>query len=67
MRNSASTAVAELVALLKKNPGKYNFGSIGNGSLSHLAMEASGSTRNVSHRSANTRPRTGPARRARYP
>ena len=22
------------------NPGKYNFGSIGNGSLSHLAMEA---------------------------
>jgi tripartite-type tricarboxylate transporter receptor subunit TctC len=33
-------SVAELVALLKKNPGKYNFGSIGNGSLSHLAMEA---------------------------
>jgi tripartite-type tricarboxylate transporter receptor subunit TctC len=32
--------VAELVDLLKKNPGKYNFGSIGNGSLSHLAMEA---------------------------
>jgi tripartite-type tricarboxylate transporter receptor subunit TctC len=32
--------VAELVALLKKNPGKYNFSSIGNGSLSHLAMEA---------------------------
>jgi tripartite-type tricarboxylate transporter receptor subunit TctC len=32
--------VAELVALLKKNPGKYNFGSIGNGSVSHLAMEA---------------------------
>jgi tripartite-type tricarboxylate transporter receptor subunit TctC len=32
--------VAELVELLKKNPGKYNFGSIGNGSLSHLAMEA---------------------------
>ncbi len=32
--------VAELVALLKKNPGKYNFASIGNGSLSHLAMEA---------------------------
>lgn len=32
--------VAELVALLKKDPGKYNFGSIGNGSLSHLAMEA---------------------------
>jgi tripartite-type tricarboxylate transporter receptor subunit TctC len=32
--------VAGLVDLLKKNPGKYNFGSIGNGSLSHLAMEA---------------------------
>jgi len=33
-------SVMELVALLKKNPGKYNFASIGNGSLSHLAMEA---------------------------
>ena len=33
-------SVAELIDLLKKNPGKYNFGSIGNGSLSHLAMEA---------------------------
>ena len=32
--------VAELVTLLKANPGKYNFASIGNGSLSHLAMEA---------------------------
>ena len=32
--------VADLVALLRKNPGKYNFASIGNGSLSHLAMEA---------------------------
>jgi tripartite-type tricarboxylate transporter receptor subunit TctC len=32
--------VAGLIALLKENPGKYNFGSIGNGSLSHLAMEA---------------------------
>jgi tripartite-type tricarboxylate transporter receptor subunit TctC len=32
--------VAELVELLRKNPGKYNFGSIGNGSVSHLAMEA---------------------------
>ena len=25
---------------MKREPGKYNFGSIGNGSLSHLAMEA---------------------------
>jgi tripartite-type tricarboxylate transporter receptor subunit TctC len=32
--------VADLIALLKKDPGKYNFGSIGNGSLSHLTMEA---------------------------
>jgi tripartite-type tricarboxylate transporter receptor subunit TctC len=33
-------SVAELIELLKKNPGKYNYGSIGNGSLAHLAMEA---------------------------
>ena len=33
-------SVAELIALLKREPGKYNFGSIGNESLSHLAMEA---------------------------
>jgi len=33
-------SVAELVALLKQNPGKYNFASIGTGSLSQLAMEA---------------------------
>jgi tripartite-type tricarboxylate transporter receptor subunit TctC len=33
-------SVAALVELLKREPGKYNFGSIGNGSLSHLAMEA---------------------------
>ena len=32
--------VAALIKLLKDNPGKYNFASIGNGSLSHLAMEA---------------------------
>jgi tripartite-type tricarboxylate transporter receptor subunit TctC len=31
---------AELVALIKKNPGKYTYGSIGTGSLSQLAMEA---------------------------
>src|SRR3954469_8472017 len=36
MVNSA----AELIALLKREPGTFNFGSIGNGSLSHLAMEA---------------------------
>ncbi len=33
-------SVADLIALLNKEPGKYNFGSIGNGSLSHLTMEA---------------------------
>jgi tripartite-type tricarboxylate transporter receptor subunit TctC len=33
-------SVADLIALLKKNPGKYNFASIGTGSLSQLAMEA---------------------------
>ena len=38
--NIKVNSVAELVALLKREPGKYNFGSIGNGSLSHLAMEA---------------------------
>jgi tripartite-type tricarboxylate transporter receptor subunit TctC len=35
-------SIAELIALLKKNPGKYNFASIGTGSLSHLAMAALG-------------------------
>jgi tripartite-type tricarboxylate transporter receptor subunit TctC len=34
------SSVTELIALIKKEPAKYNFGSIGNGSLSHLAMEA---------------------------
>jgi tripartite-type tricarboxylate transporter receptor subunit TctC len=32
--------VPELIELLRRNPGKYNFGSIGTGSLSQLAMEA---------------------------
>jgi tripartite-type tricarboxylate transporter receptor subunit TctC len=35
-----ANSVAELIDLLKKNAGKFNYGSIGNGSLSHLAMEA---------------------------
>jgi tripartite-type tricarboxylate transporter receptor subunit TctC len=38
--NLGVNSVAELIALIRKDPGKYNFGSIGNGSLSHLAMEA---------------------------
>jgi tripartite-type tricarboxylate transporter receptor subunit TctC len=33
-------SVAELVAALRHAPGKFNYGSIGNGSTSHLAMEA---------------------------
>jgi tripartite-type tricarboxylate transporter receptor subunit TctC len=40
--NLGVNSVSELVDLLKKDPGKYNFGSIGVGSLSHLAMEAIG-------------------------
>ena len=32
--------IQELVDLIKRSPGKYAFGSIGAGSLSHLAMEA---------------------------
>jgi tripartite-type tricarboxylate transporter receptor subunit TctC len=31
--------IRELVDLLKKNPGKYNYASVGNGSSSHLTME----------------------------
>ena len=31
--------VGELISELKKNPGKFNYASIGNGSLSHLTME----------------------------
>jgi tripartite-type tricarboxylate transporter receptor subunit TctC len=33
-------SVPALIDLLRRNPGKYNFGSIGTGSLSQLAMEA---------------------------
>jgi tripartite-type tricarboxylate transporter receptor subunit TctC len=29
----------ELIALLKKNPGKYNYSSVGNGTVAHLSME----------------------------
>ena len=34
------STVPELIDLIKRNPGKYNYGSIGTGSLSQLAMEA---------------------------
>src|SRR5580704_12193016 len=33
-------STAELVDLIKRDPGKYTYGSIGTGSLSQLAMEA---------------------------
>ncbi len=32
--------INELIALMKREHGKFNYGSIGTGSLSHLAMEA---------------------------
>lgn len=32
------STVPELVATLKKNPGKYNYAFVGNGSLGHLVM-----------------------------
>jgi tripartite-type tricarboxylate transporter receptor subunit TctC len=35
-----ASSVSALIELLKANPGKYTFGSIGTGSLSHLAVEA---------------------------
>jgi len=34
------TDTRALVDVIRRNPGKYSFGSIGAGSLSHLAMEA---------------------------
>ncbi len=34
------SSVPQLVDLIRRNPGKYNFGSIGTGSLSQLAVEA---------------------------
>ncbi|XAH23542.1 tripartite tricarboxylate transporter substrate binding protein [Xylophilus sp. GW821-FHT01B05] len=36
--DSPAHNLAELMAELKKNPGKFNYSSIGNGSLSHLTM-----------------------------
>src|ERR1700674_3438595 len=38
--NLGVNSVAELVERLKREPGKYNYGSIGSGSVSQLAMEA---------------------------
>jgi tripartite-type tricarboxylate transporter receptor subunit TctC len=36
----AANSASELLALLKKNPGKYSFSSMGAGTVSHLAMAA---------------------------
>ena len=36
----AANSVADLVAMMQREPGRFTFGSIGRGSLSHLAMEA---------------------------
>ncbi len=37
--NFPANTTKELVELLRANPGKYNFASVGNGSSSHLSME----------------------------
>jgi len=37
--NLGVNTLPELIALLRQNPGKYNYASIGVGSISHLAME----------------------------
>jgi tripartite-type tricarboxylate transporter receptor subunit TctC len=34
-----AATLADLVAVLKKNPGRYNYASVGIGTISHLAME----------------------------
>lgn len=38
--NMKVDSLSDLIKLLQVDPGKYTFASIGNGSLSHLAMEA---------------------------
>lgn len=34
-----AATVADFIRIVKASPGKYNFGSVGNGSASHLTME----------------------------
>lgn len=37
-KNLPANSVQELIALAKQYPGKFSFGSLGNGSISHLTM-----------------------------
>jgi tripartite-type tricarboxylate transporter receptor subunit TctC len=37
--STPASSVRELIALLKANPGKYSYGSSGNGTIVHLASE----------------------------
>jgi tripartite-type tricarboxylate transporter receptor subunit TctC len=37
--STPANSVSELIALLKANPGKYSYGSSGNGTIVHLAAE----------------------------
>ena len=37
--STQATSVKELIALLKANPGKYSYGSSGNGTIVHLSAE----------------------------
>jgi tripartite-type tricarboxylate transporter receptor subunit TctC len=43
----AAITLAELVALVRKDPGKYSYGSSGNGTFSHLLMEMLKKSQNV--------------------
>jgi len=38
--NVKVNGIGDLLAMLKREPGRFSYASIGNGSLSHLAMEA---------------------------
>jgi tripartite-type tricarboxylate transporter receptor subunit TctC len=42
-----ANTLAELVALARKDPGKYSYGSSGNGTFSHLLMEKLKKSQNV--------------------
>jgi len=37
-KNLPANSVQELIALAKQDPGKFSFGSLGNGTISHLTM-----------------------------